>query len=87
MGAPNRAVFSATLLEMAKEDANIIAMVSDSAGSAGLKVFGETVPDQLVEVGIAEQNLVGISAGLASRVSCPCVFACVFPEHAFHRTS
>lgn len=73
MGAPNRAVFSATLLEMAKEDANIIAMVSDSAGSAGLKVFGETVPDQLVEVGIAEQNLVGISAGLAKSGKLPFV--------------
>ena len=86
MGAPNRAVFSATLLEMAKEDANIIAMVSDSR-FGGPEGFGETVPDQLVEVGIAEQNLVGISAGLAKSGSRLCVFACVFPEHAFHRTS
>ena len=41
-------------------------MTSDSRGSAKLGRFGELLPQQLIEVGIAEQNLVGIAAGLAS---------------------
>ena len=41
-------------------------MTSDSRGSARLGRFGELLPQQLIEVGIAEQNLVGIAAGLAS---------------------
>ena len=41
-------------------------VTSDSRGSGKLVPFGKTLPEQIVEVGIAEQNLVGISAGLAS---------------------
>lgn len=66
VGKPNQDVFAQTLLELAQQDRNILAMTSDSRGSGKLVPFGEALPDQLVEVGIAEQNLVGISAGLAS---------------------
>lgn len=66
LGKPNQDVFAQTLLELAQQDRNILAMTSDSRGSGKLVPFGEALPDQLVEVGIAEQNLVGISAGLAS---------------------
>ena len=45
---------------------NMIAVTSDSRGSGKLGPFGKALPRQIVEVGIAEQNLVGISAGLAS---------------------
>jgi len=65
-GHANLEVFSATLTSLAKEDPNVIAVTSDSRGSGKLVSFAETFPNQLVEVGIAEQNLVGVAAGLAS---------------------
>ena len=63
---PCRKSFTSTLLELAKEDKEIIAVTSDASGSATLTDFGKELPGQFVEVGIAEQNAVGISAGLAS---------------------
>lgn len=65
-GRANLEEFSTTLTELARENRNIIAVTSDSRGSGKLGPFGETLPKQLVEVGIAEQNLVGITAGLAA---------------------
>ncbi|HHW12304.1 MAG TPA: transketolase family protein, partial [Firmicutes bacterium] len=65
MDRPNRRVFTETLLALAKNDRRIFALASDSRGSATLNEFAATLPDQFVEVGIAEQNLVGIAAGLA----------------------
>lgn len=66
LGRPNLEVFAETLQELAAADRNVIAVTSDSRGSGKLGPFGKALPDQIVEVGIAEQNLVGISAGLAS---------------------
>lgn len=63
---PNQDVFSATLLELAQTDRDIVAVTSDSRGSGKLVAFGQTLPKQIVEIGIAEQNLVGVAAGLAS---------------------
>lgn len=61
----NRQVICDVLLEKAKEDKDIVVLCSDSRGSASLARFADTFPEQFVEVGIAEQNLVSISAGLA----------------------
>ena len=66
MGRANLEEFAATLMELAKTDRNIVAVTSDSRGSGKLGPFGQAFPKQLVEVGIAEQNLVGITAGLAT---------------------
>jgi transketolase len=66
MGRANLDEFATTLLELAKTDRRIIAVTSDSRGSGKLGPFGQALPKQLVEVGIAEQNLVGITAGLAA---------------------
>lgn len=66
MGKTNLDVFAETLLDLAKGDRNVLAVTSDSRGSGKLKPFGEALPTQIVEVGIAEQNLVGVAAGLAS---------------------
>lgn len=63
---PNRRSFTNTLLDLALKDKDIIAVTSDATGSATLTEFAKTLPKQFVEVGIAEQNAVGISAGLAS---------------------
>jgi transketolase len=65
-GKPNQDIFSATLQEMATMDKSIVAVTSDSRGSGKLVKFGADLPGQIVEIGIAEQNLVGVAAGLAS---------------------
>jgi transketolase len=62
----NLEVFAATLLELAREDADLLVVTSDSRGSAKLAPFAKAAPGQIVEVGIAEQNLVGVAAGLAA---------------------
>jgi transketolase len=66
MGRANLEEFADTLLGSALENRNVLAVTSDSRGSGKLGPFGAKLPDQIVELGIAEQNLVGISAGLAS---------------------
>src|SRR5262245_52866634 len=66
MGRANLDEFAATLEELARANPNLIAVTSDSRGSGKLGPFGKALPKQLVEVGIAEQNLVGITAGLAA---------------------
>ena len=63
---PNQQVFSDTLLALAQADPSILVVTSDSRGSGRLVEFGQKLPNQIVEVGIAEQNLVGVAAGLAS---------------------
>ncbi|MBL7818580.1 MAG: hypothetical protein JNL70_26510 [Saprospiraceae bacterium] len=66
VGKANLEVFAETLEALAREDRNVIAVTSDSRGSGKLAPFGQRLPKQIVEVGIAEQNLVGVAAGLAS---------------------
>ena len=66
MGKANLEEFAATLEELAMANPNIIAVTSDSRGSGKLAPYGKALPKQIVEVGIAEQNLVGITAGLAA---------------------
>jgi len=62
----NLDIYSETLQRLAEADRNIIAVTSDSRGSGKLVPFGKKFPAQIIEVGIAEQNLVGVAAGLAS---------------------
>ncbi len=62
----NLGVFSETLQQLAETDKDIVVVTSDSRGSGKLVPFGLKFPQQIVEVGIAEQNLVGVAAGLAS---------------------
>ncbi len=62
---PNRQAICDVLMEHAKEDKDIVVLCSDSRGSASMTPFADTYPEQFVETGIAEQNLVSISAGMA----------------------
>ena len=66
MGKANLDVFSETLRELAATHPDLQVVTSDSRGSGKLVPFAEAFPEQIVEVGIAEQNLVGVAAGLAS---------------------
>ena len=75
-----RKSFTDTLLRLAREDKNIIAVTTDARGSVTLGDFAKELPAQFVECGIAEQDAVGISAGLAhsgKKVFC-CGPACFY---------
>jgi len=61
-----RAAFAETLTELAKSDERIVAVCNDSVGSSNLVGFQKSFPNRLVNVGIAEQNMVGVGAGLAN---------------------
>lgn len=60
-----RPVFGRVLLELAGKDKDMIVMVSDVLTSAGLERFKKTLPDQLIDVGIAEQNMMAAATGLS----------------------
>lgn len=60
-----RKSFTDTLLALAREDKDIVAVTTDARGSVTLGDFAKELPGQFVECGIAEQDAVGISAGLA----------------------
>ena len=62
---PNRQAICEVLMEQAATDKDIVVLCSDSRGSASLAPFANAFPEQFVEIGIAEQNLVSIAAGLA----------------------
>ncbi len=70
-----RDAFNETLRELASEDRRIVAVVNDSVGSSKLNEFGKMYPIRLVNVGIAEQNMVGVGAGLANGGLIPFVSA------------
>lgn len=69
-----RKAITQTLLTLAKNDPSIFALATDSSGSVTLTDFAKTLPQQFVECGIAEQDAIGIAAGLASTGLRP--FAC-----------
>ena len=71
---PNRQAICEVLMDKAKDDKDIMVLCSDSRGSASMTPFADNFPDQFIETGIAEQNLVSISAGLAKCGKKP--FAC-----------
>lgn len=61
-----RMAFTRTLLELARNDQSIFGVATDSRGSVTLGDFADALPQQFVECGIAEQDAIGISAGLAN---------------------
>lgn len=61
----NKQVICEVLMEKAKNDKDVVVLCSDSRGSASLAPFADAYPEQFVEVGIAEQSLVSVAAGLA----------------------
>lgn len=63
---PARKAFTQTLYELACNDKDIVVVTSDARGSVTLNEFAERLPEQFIEVGIAEQNAVGIGAGLSA---------------------
>ena len=70
-----RKAFAETLIELARADDRIVAVCNDSVGSSNLVAFRKEFPDRLINVGIAEQDLVGVGAGLANGGLLPFVSA------------
>ena len=84
---PNRQAICDTLMEAASADPGVVALCSDSRGSASMTPFFNAYPEQSIEVGIAEQNLVSISAGLASCGKKPYAFspACFLSTRSYEQ--
>jgi transketolase len=62
----NRVAYGDTLIELAREDPGIVVLDADVSKSTGTVQFKKPFPDRFITVGIAEQNMMGIAAGLAS---------------------
>lgn len=70
-----RDAYVATLADLAQRDHRIVGVVNDSVGSSKLDAFKKAFPDRLINVGIAEQDMVGVAAGLANGGRIPFVSA------------
>lgn len=70
-----RDVFGETLLDLGKKDSNVMAVSCDSGAGSGMSDFKMELPLQYLEVGISEQNAIGVSAGLAEGGFIPIVSA------------
>jgi transketolase-like protein len=70
-----RKAFAEELIALARDDERIVVVCNDSVGSSNLVGFREEFPDRLINVGIAEQDLVGVGAGLANGGMIPFVSA------------
>ncbi len=79
-----RQVYTNTLLELAEKDENIVVVEADLMSATGTKPFKEKYPERFFNVGVAEANMVGISAGLAAEGKIP--FAASFGCFAARRT-
>jgi len=75
IGYDNRVAFAEELAELARADERVVAVCNDSVGSSNLGAFREEFGDRLINVGIAEQNMVGVGAGLAATGLIPFVCA------------
>lgn len=82
-----RDAYSQTLESMAEEDRRVCAVVNDSVSSTKLKNFGARFPDRFVNVGIAEQNMLGVGAGLANGGMVPfvCGASCFLTARAMEQ--
>jgi transketolase len=82
-----RQAFSDTLVALADADPRIVVVVNDSVGSSNLRAFRSRFPERLVNVGIAEQNMVGVSAGLAAAGKIPftCGASCFLTARALEQ--
>jgi transketolase len=82
-----RDAYSKTLEDAADEDERIVAVVNDSVDSAKMGGFRKKFPGRLINVGIAEQNMVGVSAGLANSGKMPyvCGAACFITARAMEQ--
>ena len=82
-----RVAYSSVLEELAAQDQRVCAVINDSLSSARLKDFKTIYPDRFINVGIAEQNLVGVGCGLANSGMIPylCAASCFLTARAMEQ--
>src|SRR2546423_10499409 len=73
-GVQTRLAFGAAVLDLAARDTRVVALSADTQDLIPTRAFKERFPERFIEVGIAEQNIIGVSAGLATAGLVP--FAC-----------
>lgn len=66
-----RSGFGAGLLELGRENPNVVALCADLTGSLKMDAFEKEFPDRFIQVGIAEANMIGLAAGLATAGKIP----------------
>jgi transketolase len=78
LGAATRDAYGKALVELGKENPNVIVLDADLSKSTRTEMFGKAYPDRFIDIGIQEMNLVGIASGLASCGKIPFIssFAC-----------
>jgi transketolase len=87
MGAATRDAYGKALVELGKENPNIIVLDADLSKSTRTEMFGKAYPDRFIDIGIQESNLVGIAAGLASCGKIPYIssFACFLMNKGYEQ--
>ena len=85
LGSPFKEVFGRTIAELADTDRRIVVLDGDLGTSTGTELFEAAHPDRFMQMGIGEQNMLGVAAGLATVGFVPIVssFACFVVGHAF----
>ena len=78
-----RSVFCQTLMELAKDNKDIMVLDADLMGAMGTKPFAKAFPEQTVDCGIQEANMMGVAAGLSAVGKIP--FAHTFAPFATRR--
>lgn len=80
-----RAVYTETLIELAKEDPRIVVLEADLMKATGTGSFGAAFPERTFNVGVAEANMVGVAAGLSAKGKIPfaATFCCFASRRAF----
>ena len=83
MGKPLRLVFGETITELAARDPRIVVLDGDLGSSTQARIFEEAYPERFYQMGIAEQNMLGVAAGMAKVGLVP--FISTFVAFALHR--
>ncbi len=68
-----RAAMCDTLIDLAANNKNIVAMDADTMGSSGLKPFFKAYPEQFINCGISEANMIGLACGMSATGKVPFV--------------
>ncbi len=80
-----REEFGRALVELGKKDKRIVALSADLTKSTGAELFADNYPDRFIEVGVAEQNMIGIATGMALEGKTPFAtsYSCFVPARCF----
>ena len=87
MGAATRDAYGKALVEIGKDDPNVVVLDADLSKSTKTEMFQKAYPDRFIDVGIQEMNLVGVAAGLASCGKTPFIssFACFLMNKGYEQ--